>query len=146
MAFHSTITYNGLIRSITVHFLLVVMRVDGGTETSDGGDRVLMAKDTGAGNDDIGAGGSGDLDGLEVETPVDLDVKVGIPLAEVGNLGHAVGHEGLAPEAGLNGHDEDYVGLVGVGVDSRDGGARLQSDSSAHASTVDSIDQCRWVL
>eukprot|EP00964_Phaeocystis_antarctica_P071976 scaffold43968_cov61-Phaeocystis_antarctica.AAC.3 len=72
-------------------------------------------EDRRAGDDDVGPGGGGRVDGARREAAVDLDVegRVGVPQGE--HLGHHVGHERLAAEAGLDRHDQHLV-RVGVRV------------------------------
>ena len=72
-----------------------------------------MLKDRGAGDDDFRPGAAGFPDGALVEAAVDFDVVLEIIFLAgcdgLADLGHHVGHEFLAAETGLDGHDEQTV-------------------------------------
>lgn len=57
----------------------------------------------------VGAGLGAALDGLRSHSTVHLDVQVGVVLAQPLHLGHHVGHEGLATEAGLHCHHQHNI-------------------------------------
>lgn len=79
------------------------------SELRDDLTRVLGTKDGAAGNNDVGTGVSSSVNSALGETTVDLDVQLGVALAQSLDLGHHVGHELLAAEAGLDGHNEGHL-------------------------------------
>ena len=71
--------------------------------------RILGAKHGTPRNDDVGACFRRLINGAGSQTAVDLDVEVGVPPAELLDLGELGGHELLAAEAGLDRHYEDHL-------------------------------------
>lgn len=71
--------------------------------------RVLGAKHCAASDDNVCAGFRSSVDGVLGKTTVDLDVELGVAFAQSLDLGHHLGHELLAAEAWLDGHDEGHL-------------------------------------
>lgn len=70
---------------------------------------ILCAEDGGPGHDHVRAGIRGLVDCAQSQSAVDFDVEVGISCAQGLDLGEFGGHEFLAAEAGVYGHDEDHL-------------------------------------
>lgn len=76
--------------------------------------RVSSTKDRRARHDNIRASFGGLIDRSQTQTTVNFNVKIGIPGAQSGDLGEFRGHEFLAAETGVDGHDEDHLDFGGM--------------------------------
>lgn len=70
---------------------------------------VLGTKHCAACNNDVCTSLCSGVDCVLGQTAVDFDVEIWVALAQGLNLGHHLGHELLAAETGLDGHDENHL-------------------------------------
>ena len=114
----------------------------GGAEGGDGCVHALGAEERGAGDQCIGAAGDRERGGPGVDAAVDFDAEAEAVLGAVAgggfDLGQCLGHEFLAAETRLDGHEEEKVDLAqegeraverGGGADGEAGGAAGRADA-----------------
>lgn len=109
-----------------------------------------LAEEKGASDEDIGAVSVTERGGSVVNTAVYFDIHreiaAGDFAAQRGNFGEHIVHEGLATEAGLDGHDEDHDGEFEEGEGSFGGCVRLENDPGLGAQTTNGVEQRRHFL
>lgn len=103
----------------------------------DGRCHVGLLEEEGACHEDVGAGFDADTGGIVVDPAVDGDGKflsaILCPFRDEGDLGDAVGDEGLSAESGVDGHDEDEIGLIEERHEFLDGGLGVDGDPDLHS-------------
>ncbi len=113
---------------------------DGG----DGGGHVFFAEGGGAGDHDVCASGVGDGGGFGTDAAIDFDV-VGeaFLFSEVGggaDFIHDFVHEGLATEAGDDGHAEEEVDVFEVRDDGIERGCGIEGEAGEDACIADALE------
>lgn len=83
--------------------------LDGGSQLGNHIGWVLCAKDGGAGDDHVGTGVGGLVDGVEAQSAIDFDIQVRIPVPDCPDLWQLRRHEFLSTETGVHRHDEDHL-------------------------------------
>lgn len=103
----------------------------------DGRGHVGLLEEEGPCHEDVGAGFDADAGGVVVDAAVDGDGELFAvsfrPFRDEGDLGDAVGDEGLSAESGVDGHDEDEVGPIEERYEPFDGGLGVDGDPDLQA-------------
>ena len=89
----------------------------------------------------VGAGGAAFGGGGQIDAAVHLKAEGQVarlaPLVDLPQLGQHVAAEGLAAEAGLDGHDQNQVDFAQQVLDGGSGCARVQDDPALAAQGAD---------
>lgn len=103
----------------------------------DGRGHIGLLEEEGACHEDVGARFYADAGGVVVDAAVDGDgelLSVSFrPFRDEGDLGDAVGDEGLSAESGMDGHDENEVGPIEERHEPLDGGLGVDGDPDLQA-------------
>ena len=103
----------------------------------DGRGHIGLLEEEGACHEDVRSCVDADADGVVVDPAVDGDGELFAvsfrPFRDEGDLGDAVGDEGLSAESGMDGHDENEVGPIEERHEPFDGGLGVDGDPDLQA-------------